>query len=196
MKKLLKDYQSWISDNKYIYEHLATHQSILYNRFQPVYEVLSFLYEESNSNEDSFNEDIEKIFQVGLEYLNMQFVTCKIYLEKNFNNDFHDFLHYDRVIAYLLFIEDLRYELLEKKIKFNQEELDELSDYLESIIIKKQPIQENLSLYVDARISKTIKTENYHFTGIIDIFVEIADTLGIDFFEEQEYILGKDLENE
>ena len=192
MDKLLKEYQGWLSDNNDFYEHLKNHDSSLYFRFQPVYDVLLFLYEENKESDEKLQDDIEKIFQVGLEYINLQFFTTKIYLSKNFNNDFHQFLKYDQVINYSLFIEDLRYELVEKNVEYDEAELEKLVDYLEKILEDKKEIPDNLNLYIDSLIHKIIKTDDYHFTGIIDIFVEIGETLGINFDEDDEYIVGEE----
>lgn len=193
MEKLLKEYHGWLSDNKDFYEHLKGHESALYYRFQPVYDVLNYLYEEYKNKSDEKNEDIEKIFQVGLEYLHMQFFTCNIYYNKTFDKDFHRFLDYDQVISYSLFVEDLKYELVEKSVDYDEDELNNLSEYLESIIENKKEIPDNLNLYVDSKIHKIIKSDDYHFTGIIDIFVEIADALGLSFDEDMDYIIGEEL---
>ncbi len=192
MEKLLKEYQGWLTDNKDFYQHLKSHDSALYHRFQPVYDVLNYLFEE-HKDEATMNEDIEKIFQVGLEYLNMQFFTCKLYYEKTFNKDFHEFLDYDKVISYALFIEDLKYELVEKHIDYDEDELGKLSDYLLDIIEGKKTIPDNINLYIDSKVYKIILSEEYHFNGIIDIFVEIGDALGLSFDEEKEYIIGDEL---
>jgi hypothetical protein len=114
-------------------------------------------------------------------------------LQKVFSNDFDIFLVYEQVINYLLFLEDLEYELVEKTIKFDKNEFDKLAEYLDNIIDKKSKIPENLNLYIDSQIHKLIDEKNYHFKGIIDIFVEIGETLGIDFDEDTEYIVGKEV---
>src|SRR6056297_1402285 len=123
MVKLLKEYQSWYSENRNFFENLKSHQSVLYTRLYPVYDVLHYLYKE-NKKCDSLDEDIDKIMQVGLKYLHQQVFTCKLYYEKFFNKDFHSFLEYDRVINYLLFLEDLKYELNEKKIEYKQDDFE------------------------------------------------------------------------
>lgn len=196
MKNLFKEYEGWLTDNKVFYEHLKKHESVLYHRLQPVYDVLVYLYHEYNDKHENQDEDLEKIFQVGLEYLNMQFFTCKIYYEKSFDKDFHEFLMYDKVVNFILFVEDLKYELVEKKLDYDKEKLNDLSDYLEDIVTNKKEIPENLNLYVDSIIYKSIEEDNYHFTGIIDIFVEIGNTLGLNFDDEIDYILGEDIYNE
>jgi len=192
MVKLLKEYQSWYSENREFFEGLKSHQSALYTRLYPVYDVLYYLYKE-NKKCDSLDEDLDKIVQVGLEYLHQQLFTCKLYYEKFFDKDFHAFLEYDRVINYLLFLEDLKYELNEKKIDYNQTDFEDIIEYLESMISEKKDVPENLNVYIDSKISNLIQLDSYEFHSIIDIFVEIADTLGLSFEEEENIIIGEDI---
>ena len=44
-----------------------------------------------------------------------------------------------------------------------------------------------------SKVYKIIGKDTYHFTGIIDIFVEIADTLGLNFEEENDILLGDEI---
>lgn len=192
MNELIKEYKSWNNENKNFIDHLKSHDSSLYTRIMPVYEVLNFLYNDYIDNQDEFTEDLLKIFQVGFEFLHSQIFTCKIYLEKIFTNDFHNFIEYDRVIGYLLYIEDLRYELKENNRKINETLIKNLVDYLEDLMNKKLEIPDTLNLYVDAEIHKVFKGDlNFH--SIIDIFVEIAETLEIDLYLETDYMVGKDI---
>lgn len=192
MNKLVSEYNSWLKENKNFIVHLQNHDSALFTRILPIYEVLNYLSAEHTDNGLEFNEDIEKIFQIGLEYIHSQIFTCKLYLDKCFKKDFHDFIEYDRVVGYLLYIEDLRYELNEKQLKFNTKLMDQLSAYLEDLMDKKTEIPINLNLYVDSEVHKLIDRK-IEFNSIIDIFVEIAETLGIDLYNETEYIIGEDV---
>lgn len=193
MDKIVKDYNSWLKDNMSFIIQLDKHDSSLYMRIQPIYEVLNFLSNENQENGIDFSEDTNKIFQVGLEYLNTQVDTCKLYLEKLFNNDFHQFLTYDRVIGYILYLEDLRYEIEEHRIQLNKKTIDDLNDYLEKIMELKKEVPDNLNLYVDSEIHKIVELDKLNFRSIIDIFVEIADTLGINLYSETEYVIGKEI---
>ncbi|XFA98341.1 hypothetical protein ACAG96_05610 [Candidatus Izemoplasma sp. B36] len=192
MNELIKEYKSWINENQNFIIHLKNHDSALYTRFMPVYMVLNFLYEEYSNNQDEFTEDLFKIFQVGFEFIYSQIFTCKIYLEKTFNNDFHQFIEYDKVIGYLLYVEDLRYELKEHDQDADENIVNNLVRYLEDLMINKEEIPETLNLYVDAEIHKVIEG-SIDFNNIIDIFVEIAETLGIDLYYETDYLVGKDI---
>jgi hypothetical protein len=191
MVKILKEYQSWYSENRGFFEGLKVHQSLLYTRLYPIYDVLYYLYKE-NKNSDSLDEDINKIIQVGLEYLHQQVFTCKLYYEKFFNKDFHAFLEYDRVVNYILFLEDLKYELKEKNIDYDQVAYEDIVEYLELMISEKKEVPENLNAYIDSKISNIIQLDSYDFLSIIDIFVEIGDTLGLSF-DEEEISIGEDI---
>lgn len=192
MNELLNEYKSWIKENQKFINHLKSHDSSLYTRFMPVYEVLNFLYETYIKNPQEFTDDLLKIFQVGYEFLHTQIFTCNIYLEKTFNNSFHDFLEYDRVIGYLLYVEDLRYELKEKDKKIDNKIIDNLVKYLEDLMVNKEDVPNTLNLYVDAEVHRIVDG-SIDFHSIIDIFVEIAETLGIDLYFETDFMVGKDI---
>ncbi|HKL47993.1 MAG TPA: hypothetical protein VJ878_04920 [Candidatus Izemoplasmatales bacterium] len=192
MNPRIKEYQAWYHENKDFYENLKSHGSILYTRFYPVYDVLYQLYVDYK-DQDTLDEDLDKIIQVGLEFIHQQFYTCKTYLENIFNNDFHLFLEYDQIINYLLFLEDLKYELAEKEIIYHQDKFDDLIEELEAYISDRKAVPNNINVYVDSRLTKIIPTDLSAFQSIIDIFVEIGNTLGIDFDEEEDIIIGKDI---
>lgn len=192
MNELLKEYQSWYLENSAFFQALKSHHSVLYTRLYPVYDVLHYLYQE-NKDVDYLDEDLEKIMQVGLEFIHQQIFTCKTYFQQFFDQDLHAFLVYDQVVNDLLFIEDLNYELIEQEIDYDKRMLDDLSGELEAIIAEKKEVPENLNLYVDKKISDIVTIDNSHFNSIIDIFVEIGSTLGLDFDEEEEIIIGEEL---
>ena len=193
MEKIIKEYNQWLKDNQHFILHLRDHDSALYTRISPVYEVLNFLAEETDNNGLDFNEDINKIFQIGLEYLHSQIQTCKLYFENTFKNDFHAFIDYDMIIGYILYLEDLRYEMIENKINYKKASFDKLVSYLEDLMTNKKIVPENINLYVDSEVHKIVDTDDWNFQSIIDIFVQIAETLGIELYIENEYIIGKDV---
>jgi len=193
LEQLIKEFSSWNKENQKLYHELEEHDSPLYDRFQVVYEVLSYLEKMITSGELKPNDDLDRIFMVGLEYLSDQFYTLRLYLETNFHNNLHELLKYDTVINAVLFIEDLRYEIKEQGIKTDEKAFDDLSDELEKIITDESAIPDNFKLYVDDVIHKAIGDQKFTFNGIIDIFHSIAETLGIFTNEENEVVLGKDI---
>lgn len=190
MNQQLKEYSAWYLENKAFYEALKSHESMIYKRIYPVYDVLLYLYQQY-VDETNIDEDIEKIIQVGLEYLHQQIFTCKIYYQKFFDEDIHAFLEYDQVINYLLFIEDLKYDLVEKDFEYDESSLDKIVEDLEAYIENKKELPDHFNLYLDKRLSEIISIDD-QIHSIIDIFVEIASTLGLDI-DEDEIVIGKDL---
>ena len=193
MEYIVKEYNSWLKENQKFILHLKKHDSSLYSRIMPLYEVLNFLSNESEENGLEFNEDITKIYQVGLEYIHSQIDVCKIYLEKVFKNDIYKFLGYDRIVGYILYLEDLKYEIKESNLKLDDKKINKLTDYLENIMDSKQAIPDNINLYIDSEVHKIIDVSKLNFHSIIDIFVEIAETLGMDLYSETEFIIGEDI---
>jgi len=188
----LKEYHGWYVENQAFFQALKSHQSVLYTRLHPVYDVLYFLYE-NNKDVIQLDEDVDRIMQIGLEFLHHQIFICKIYYEQFFEQDLHAFLKYDHVINDLLFIEDLKYELVEQQIAYDQTLLDALSEELETIITEKKDVPINLNLYVDKKISEIVSFDDGRFHSIIDIFVEIGSTLGLDLGQDVDIVFGEDL---
>lgn len=193
MENIVKEYNQWLKENQNFILHLKKHDSSLYSRVAPIYEVLNFLSVESTENGIELTEDLLKIYQVGFEYLHSQVSTCKLYLDKEFGHNLHNFIEYDRVVGYILYLEDLRYELEENNLEVNEKTLNDLMDYLERILVKKEGVPDNAQLYVDSEVHKIADVDHFNFSSIIDIFVEIAETLGIDIYSEEEYVLGKEI---
>ncbi len=193
MEKIIKEYNQWLKDNQHFILHLREHDSTLYTRLAPIYEVLNYLAEENENNGLDFDDDIYKIFQIGLEYLHSQIATCKLYLENAFKNDFHHFMEYDVVVSYILYLEDLKYEIIENNIDYKKQSLDKLVSFLENLMSDKSEVPDNLNIYVDSEVHKIVDSTEFHFHSIIDIFVEIAETLGIQLYYEDDYLIGKDI---
>ncbi len=193
MKRIIREYNQWLKDNQHFILHLRGHDSSLYTRVSPIYEVLNHFKEEYEDGILESDEDVMKIFQVGLEYLHSQVETCRIYLENTFHQDFHHFLEYEQIIGYLLYIEDLRYELEENEVSYDKHTMDQLIDFLEDLMADKAEIPENINLYVDSEIHKIADFSKWNFQSIIDIFVQIAETVGIELYIESDYVVGKDI---
>lgn len=193
MMDIYKEYVSWVKEIQDLYMELKEHQLSLYDRFMPVYEVLNHIYEKIQHNDLQSNDDLEKIFSVGYEYLHDQIDTCKMYLEGVFNNDIHAFMDYDAVLSSLLYIEDIRYELSEKKYQIDDSALNNLIEELETLINDQAEIPENIVLYVDDVIATLVKDKNFELYGIIDIFIDVAETLGLYLYEEEDFTIGKEI---
>ena len=193
MDDWLKEFDAWDKENHDFIEELHEHNSVLYDRFLPVYAVLETLKQQSQEGIIEVSDDIDKIVSVGLEFLHDQLDTCKLLIDTKFKGDFHQFLAYDQVVSALFFIDDLKYELEEKKVLYNRETLEKLEDELEELMDKKQDIQPELNLYIDDQVNQVIANQDIDMYGIVDIFSDIADTLGLDLYQEDEILIGRDI---
>jgi hypothetical protein len=193
MDQWWKEYIAWNKENHDFFEELQEHDSILYDRFLPVYAVLDNLYIQASEGAIEVNEDVEKIVSVGLEFLHDQFDTCKLYIDTKFNGDFHQFLTYDNVVNAMLFIDDLKYELEEKHAQYDREKLEKLQDELEALMDQKAELKPELNIYIDDKVSDIIASQEDNLYGIVDIFADIADTLGLELYSEDEILIGKDI---
>lgn len=126
MDDWLKEFEAWDKENHNFIEELHEHNSVLYDRFLPVYAVLESLKQQTQEGLLDVNDDIDKIVSVGLEFLHDQLDTCKLLIDTKFKGDFHQFLEYDQVVSALLFIDDLKYELEEKKVIYHRDILENL----------------------------------------------------------------------
>ena len=63
---MYKDYEYWYSENKNLFEHLEHHNSLIYNRYQDIFEVLNFI---KNMDPKDIDEDYELIFSEGFAYI-------------------------------------------------------------------------------------------------------------------------------
>lgn len=192
-ENLFSEFDSWKKENSALYEELREHEAAVFDRFYPVLEVLNQIEKRVGSGGLRLDEDLRKIFDVGFAFLNEQVDTCRMYLETYFKNDLHAFLEYEPVVNYILFVEDVRYELEEKNAKYDEDTAETLLDELEDIIARKKPVSENLGLYVDDRVNRIIGENDSEMYGIIDIFTDVADTLGIPLYEDDEIVIGKDI---
>lgn len=193
MNYLFAEYESWKKENEEFYQELQEHEAMLYERFYPVYEVMSQICGQVKKETLELTDDLKKIFDVGFAFLHDQFETAKMYLETNFKNDFHHFLDYESIVNYLLFIEDVRYEMQEKHLEYNDEQIEDLLDELSEIIDKQKPIPENFGLYIDEKLSQVMGDSEAEFYGIIDIFMDVAETLGIYLYEDEDIVIRKDI---
>lgn len=192
MKPFMKEYLSWRKEHHELLVELEEHEASLFDRLYPVLKVMDRLSEETFDWSTS-EEELFKIYQIGQEFLHDQIQTIRIYLEKAFHNDFHAFFKYEAVVNYLLYVEDIRYEFTEKGYESIPDELDVLLDELSEIVEQKKPIPTLLGVMVDERV-KAISNDLYQeFYSIIDIFMDVADTLSIALYEDEDYILGKEV---
>ena len=190
------DYIYFRKENLDLLEELEHHETYIYDIIYPVIKVLDYYSEkgfETNKNLGS-KADQESIFEIGFNYLFGVISVIKDLLNNNFSSDIHKIIYYDKLIANLINLEDLQSDLINKNIEYDEIEIEEIFKEIDSILLKSKKIPDNFELYISDRISKFVSSLDYDDFSITDIFVEIAENLGIYLYDEEDLIIGRDIE--
>ena len=139
------------------------------------------------------DEDLETIFQVGFNYLNTQFDIIRIYFETLFQSKCDEFADYSDMILFLLYIYDLRIDLENNGIKSDIEELNDLETNIENMIMERRDDHEFINSKMNETLAIVFDLMDYEYVSIIDVFVEIAENLGIFIYEDKELVIGKEI---
>ncbi len=189
---IYRDFAAWKLENHDVIETFHKNESAIYERLNPIYSVLNHIYD-ILVEEKQLDEDLDTIFITGFNYLNSQFEIIKIYFETLFQSQCDDFNNYSEMVLYLLYIYDIRTDMENNNINSDIIELNELETCIENMIMERG----NDFDYIKDKINETLKLVfgkmNYEFVSIVDIFVEIAENLGIFIYEDNELIIGKDI---
>ncbi len=189
---VLKDYASWKIENHELLDTLNKNDNLIYERLEPIYLVLEHIYDLA-CDQSEIDEDYEAIFQIGFNYLFSQFNVIKIYYESLFNSNCNDFVRYSEMMVFLLYIFDIRTDLENQGIESSLEALNDVETYIENMIMERREDYD----YVRKTLNDVLRTIfdgfDYEFVSIIDIFVEIAENLGIFIYENKEFVIGKEI---
>jgi len=154
--------------------------------------VLNHIYDIA-CEEPNLDEDYATIFEVGFNYLNSQFNVIKIYFESLFQSDCDEFGDYSNALLYLIYIYDIKNDIENNEVDIDFGPLDEIETEIENLIMDRGTD----FLVIEAKLKVILDDLNdsmsYEYVSIIDIFENIADSLGISYIEEEEYIIGTDI---
>ena len=174
------EYASWKLDKNEFLQTLISIKSSLMLRFQHVYHVVEHLYTKMVDTL-SYNEDELNIFQTGFYYLADQIDEIEDILKKYFNEDVHALEKHAKEVNLLLSTIEFQQEILGLE-EFQQTDLDQLMDFEKKLIDKlsnQEPIPMNMFKDLDDLTYHMFKRLKVDFYPIDDIYLEIADELGI-----------------
>ena len=189
---LYRDYAAWKLENIKMLEQFQNNKSVVYERLEPVYVVLEYIYE-LVCDQTELDEDYETIFEVGFNYLSSQFEIIKIYFETLFQSKCEDFHDYSKILLYLIYLLDVRNDLETQGFDSDIEELNELETTIENMIMERKADYTYISDLMNETLSKVLKELNFEFVSIVDIFVEIAESLGIFLYEDDDFVVGREV---
>ena len=99
------------------------------------------------------------------------------------------------MILYLLYIFDIRTDMENNEINSDIDELNELEICIENMIMERRNDFDNIKNQMNETLKIVFDKLNYDYVSIVDIFVEIAENLGIFIYEDddKELLLGKEI---
>jgi hypothetical protein len=189
---ILKDYASWKLENHATLELFKQNNNIVYQRLEPVFVVLEHIYELACETE-LIDEDMSTIFEIGFHYIHDQFNVIKIYFENLFQSNCEDFEHYAEMLLFLTYIFDVRTDLENNGVDSDVEELNEIETYIENMIMERREDYDYVRVKLNEALNKVFETIDYEYVSIVDIYVEIAENLGIYLYEDEDLVIGNDL---
>jgi hypothetical protein len=185
---IYKDYASWKLENVEMLQKFQQNHNVIFERLEPVYAVVEYIYD-MVCEKQTMDEDLETIFEVGFNYLHAQIEVIKIYFESLFKSDCDDFEDYAEMLLFLLYIYDIRNDLENHGFDSGIEELSNAETYIENVIMERRNESEYVRNLMGEALKKVEETIDYDYVSIIDIYVEIAENLGIFLYEEDEFVI-------
>lgn len=189
---IYKDYAAWKLENTELLAQFQDNKNIIYDRLEPVYVVLEHIYD-MVCDQVELDEDYETIFEVGFNYLNNQFEIIKIYFDSLFQKNCDDFVDYSEMLLYLIYLLDIRNDMESNGINSDIEELNILETEIENMIMERR----NDLVYISDKMNSTLHDVftalDFEFVSIIDVFVEIAENLGIFLYEDDDFVIGNEI---
>jgi len=174
------EYASWKLDKHEFLQTLIAQESSLMLRFQHVFNVVDHLYTKMVDSL-SYTEDELNIFQTGFYYLADQIDEIETILKKFFKEDLNALEKQVKEVNLLLSTIEFQQEILGLD-EFQQEDLDKLMDFEKQLVDKisnQEPIPIHMFKDLDELTYNMFKRLNVDFYPIDDIYLEIADELGI-----------------
>ncbi len=160
---MINDYKNWIVSKKHLLHHLEHHDSIIISKVENVIKTLNFI---SSLKEEDLNEDYSVIFDCGYSYIYQVVSEIELYLNKYFDNDMHQFLKYELLINYSLYLNDLKEALIENE-SFSSElnnEMKAINNNIDNILLSKRDFTEKVLDDYDNRLMSILSTDEVILT--------------------------------
>jgi hypothetical protein len=175
---MTNDYQSWLIQNEDIIEHLRHHETILYDRISDVFLVMQYIIQ---LPKEEVNSDLEVMYDIGFSYLFSRIGEIKIYLDMYFNGDFHHMLHFDELINYQLYLDDLK-EVLVDQETWNDDikhGFDQIGNQIEAILREETKPTEDVIDDFNIILLSIIPAHHEYLT-VPEIFARVSEVLNVE----------------
>lgn len=173
------DYIKYIEENKELIKLIENNTPAIYVLFEDVLAVLEYIADEYQKN-SKIDADLKDFFDAGFGYLTSVLTDIKMMYEDYFKKDIILLSKYGNIITYFFYVEDLKCHLDAEELltKTKQKVIDDIQQEIETILINKLEIDNDLTDKYEAKISKITSTkDNYH--PIYTIFALIREELNL-----------------
>lgn len=179
-ERVYHEYANWKIENHELLTYLVEHNSDLILRFKHVIDVTDYLYDKLIDDEQ-YTEDEDHIFETGFYYLFDQIEEISSLLNKAYQNNVQDLEKRAKDVNLLLSAIDFQNELLGVE-NFEQKDMDRLVEFEQAVLEKlekKETVPHEMFHHLDHLSYEIFKKLDLEYYPIDDIFLEIADELGI-----------------
>jgi hypothetical protein len=173
------EYANWKMENHDLLKYLTENNSDLMIRFKHVLDVTDYLYNKL-IDDPNFTEEEDQIFETGFYYLFDQIEKITELL-KPYQNEFKALEKRSKEINLLLSAIDFQNELATFE-DYDAEDMADLIDFEEEVTKKienKEEVTTDMFEKLDQLTFEIFKKMDLEYYPINDIFLEIADELGI-----------------
>jgi hypothetical protein len=173
------EYANWKMENHDLLKYLTENNSDLMIRFKHVLDVTDYLYNKL-IDDPNFSEDEDQIFETGFYYLFDQ-IDKITQLLKPYQNEFKALEKRAKEINLLLSAIDFQNELATLE-DYDDTDMADLIDFEQEITKKienKEEVEEDMYEKLDRITFEIFNKLDVEYYPINDIFLEIADELGI-----------------
>jgi Na+/phosphate symporter len=173
------EYANWKIENHDLLKYLTENNSDLLIRFKHVLDVTDYLYDKL-IDDPNFSDDEDQIFETGFYYLFDQIETITELL-KPYQNDYKALELRAKDINLLLAAIDFQNELASVD-DYDESDMADLIDFEEELtkrLENKEEVSEDMYEKLDHMTYEIFNKMNVEYFPVNDIFLEIADELGI-----------------
>lgn len=179
-EKVYHQYANWKLENDELIKYLRDQNSDLMIRFKHIFDVIDYLYDQL-IDDPNYGEDQHEIFLTGFYYIFDMVDKIQEILKDSYHNNVKALEKFSKEVNLLLSTIDFQNELLSIE-DYRVDDMNALLDFEQDILDnlkQKKEIPSEMFEKLDRMTLKMFKEMEVDFYPIQDIFLEIADELGI-----------------
>lgn len=179
-ERIYHEYANWKIENHELLKYLKEQNSDLIQRFKHVLDVTDYLYDRL-IDDANYGDDENHIFETGFYYIFDQLDHILHLLKTSYKNEIKELEKRANDVNLLLQTVDFQNELLSLE-QFEQKDFDTLVSFeanIQKLLEEKKDVPKDMYLKLDEISYEMFERLDVDYFPINDIFLEIADELGI-----------------